>query len=101
MMKQTLFVPYEYDIQVLLYFMHAHFPSVIALTGREEVEATLEEADVQNEKRAKDAKKKYDLKLIVGRDAPTLFSQQKPQQLDLKHYGVTLKYYYSAMKLKI
>jgi hypothetical protein len=32
-MKQTLFVPYEYDIQVLLYFMHAHFPSVVAQTG--------------------------------------------------------------------
>ncbi len=28
MMKQTLFVNYQYDIQVLLYFMHAHFPSV-------------------------------------------------------------------------
>ena len=28
MMKHTLFVDYEYDIQVLLYFMHAHFPSV-------------------------------------------------------------------------
>lgn len=36
-MKQTLFVPYEYDIQVLLYFMHAHFPSVVAQTGQEEV----------------------------------------------------------------
>jgi hypothetical protein len=27
-MKQTLFVEYQYDIQVLLYFLHAHFPSV-------------------------------------------------------------------------
>ena len=43
-MKQTLFVPYEYDIQVLLYFMHAHFPSVVAQAGQDEVLATLEEA---------------------------------------------------------
>ena len=41
MMKQTLFVPYEYDIQVLLYFMHAHFPSVEAILGQDEVVATM------------------------------------------------------------
>lgn len=98
MMKQTLFVPYEYDIQVLLYFMHAHFPSVIAEVGQDEVQATIDES---NGEKPSATKKKHDLKLIIGSDEPTLFNQQKPPTQDMKHYGVTLKYYYTAMKLKI
>ena len=78
LMKQTLFVNYEYDIQVLLYFMHAHFPSVETKMGQDEVEAALGKKS-----------SKYDLKLIIGRDGNS------------KQYGVTIKYYYSAQKLKI
>ena len=37
MMNQTLFVPYDYDIQILLYFMYAYLPSVIAETGQDEI----------------------------------------------------------------
>jgi hypothetical protein len=40
-MKQTLFVPYDYDIQVLVYFMHAHFPSIQTELGQDEVDATM------------------------------------------------------------
>lgn len=37
-MKQTLFVDFEYDIQVLRYFMHAHFPDVIITeAGQDEI----------------------------------------------------------------
>ena len=40
-LKQTLFVPFEFDVQVLLYFLHAHFPQVTTSLGRDEVQATL------------------------------------------------------------
>jgi len=39
-LKQILFVPYEFDIQVLVYFLHAHFPSVQTVLGMDEIEAT-------------------------------------------------------------
>lgn len=40
-MKQTLEVPFQYDMQVLLYFLHAHFPSVETELGQDPVQATL------------------------------------------------------------
>ena len=40
-LKQTLFVPFEYDIQVMLYFLHCHFPQVETQMGQDEVQATL------------------------------------------------------------
>jgi hypothetical protein len=78
MMKQTLFVDYLYDIQVLLYFMHAHFPSVQTKMGQDELSATLDKKNSG-----------HDLKLIIGRDGNS------------KLHGITIKYYYTAQKLKL
>ena len=83
-MKQTLFVEYQYDIQVLLYFLHAHFPSVKTQMGQDEIEATLIES---GEKKAPKKGPKYDVKIIID----------KTHAND----GIILKYYYSAQKLKV
>ncbi len=55
--------------------------------GQDEIDAAMNE---------KNSKSKYDLKLIIGREEPFQKSNNT-----LKHYGVTIKYYYSAQKLKI
>ena len=72
-MKQSLILPFEYDIQILLYFLHSHFPDVNTQLGQDEIEAT------ESGKTTK-----YDIKILIGGDQ-----------------GITLKYYYEAQKLKV
>ena len=75
-LKQSLLVPYAYDIQVLLYFLYAHFAAVNVTAGQDEVEATLTGRTT-----------KYDLRIQVG--------QTKQDK------GVVLKYFYSAAVIKV
>ena len=84
-MKQTLFIPFEYDVQVLLYFMHSHFPNVQTELGQDEVDATLAEKSLEK----KDSGK-HDLKIMIGSNA-----------LNQKEFCVELKYYYRAQKVKV
>lgn len=89
-LKQTLFVPFEYDIQVLLYFLHAHFPSVETDLGVDEISAThLEQFRKQLGESAWPERPKYDLKITVK---SALAAQDK---------GVVLKYFYAAQKIKV
>ena len=57
--------------------MHAHFPSVQTKMGQDELTAALDKSTG------------HDLKLIIGRDGNS------------KLHGITIKYYYSAQKLKL
>lgn len=42
-LKQSLIVPYEYDVNVLFYFLKTHFPTVEVIQGKDEMLATLHE----------------------------------------------------------
>ena len=42
-MRQQLSVPFEHDIQVLVYFLYAHYPHVETQQGQDEVDATMNE----------------------------------------------------------
>ena len=42
-LKQSLFVPYPYDIQTLMYFLAAQYPEVQAYQGQNEVDASMKE----------------------------------------------------------
>ena len=53
--------------------MHAHFPSIVAETGQDEVQATMEEHGIIEKKENVGKSKKYDLKLVIGRDQPSMF----------------------------
>lgn len=86
-MKQCLFVPYEYDIQTLVYFMSAQFPCISVIQGQNEVLASMRDNGMLM---GPQSGKKYDLKIVIGRENP----QDKQQ-------GVVIKYYYKAMKLKL
>ena len=55
-LKQTLFLPFEYDVQILLYFLHSHFPDVSTQLGQDEIEAATESGKTT----------KYDLKILIG-----------------------------------
>ena len=71
---------------MLLYFLHAHFPSVTTKLGQDEIQATLA-ADGQPGAEGARKGPKYDVKIMID----------KTQAND----GVSLKYYYSAQKLKV
>ena len=90
MLKQTVFVPFEFDIQVLLYFLHAHFPSVETEMGQDEISATQrEQFGKQLGEGTLFNQPKYDLKITV---------QSAPEAQDK---GVVLKYFYSAQRIKV
>jgi hypothetical protein len=77
-LKQSLLVPFAYDIQVLLYFLYAHFANVKVTNGQDEVEATLTGRT-----------SKYDLRIQISGSGS---KQDK---------GVVLKYFYSASVIKV
>lgn len=81
-----MFVPFEYDIQVLLYFLHSQFPTVQTELGEDEIKATMIESGVGMQKT-----KKYDLKIRVSNK----LAASEPQQF------ITLKYFYSAQRIKL
>ena len=70
-MKQSLVVPYQYDIQVLLYVLYAHFPEVTTQLGKDEVQATAIDNHLHPAGN-QEGKKKYDLKIVIGTKAITL-----------------------------
>jgi hypothetical protein len=76
-LKQCLYVPYEFDIQVLVYFLHAHFPSVETVLGMDEIEASSGNTSKQA--------KNYDLKVVLGNSVAEGGAT-----------GVVLKYFYTA-----
>ena len=66
-------MPFEHDIQVLVYFLFAHFPNVETQDGQDEVDATMKELEMSgDEAKTKAKKRSYDLKLVIGRNAPGL-----------------------------
>lgn len=90
-MRQSLQVPFEHDIQVLVYFLFAHFPNVETEAGQDEVDATMQELGMYNaeEAKVKSKRRSYDLKLVIGRNAPPGLEQSA-----LTDYGVEVYYFY-------
>lgn len=82
-----MFVPFEYDIQILLYFLHSHFPTVKTELGEDEVAAT----QIENGMKSGSKTKKYDLKVMVSNK----LSASDPHQF------ITLKYYYLSQRIKL
>ena len=88
-MKQQLSVPFEHDIQVLVYFLYAHYPHVETQQGQNEVDATMNDFGYQN-----GHQKSFDLKLIVGRNPPPEGVVHPPNV-----YGIEIFYFYRSQKL--
>ena len=95
-MKQSLQVPFEHDIQILVYFMFAHYPHVETVHGQDEVEATMNEMHNGGDKaeQCSSGVKKFDLKLIIGRNPPPEGIVHPPEC-----YGVEIYYFFKSQKL--
>jgi hypothetical protein len=91
-LKQSMMIPYIFDIQVLVYFLKSHFPSVDIVEGEDEINATMIESGYST----KQKKKKYDMKILVKSHIDL---NQNPK-ID-KVNTMTLKYYYSAQMMKV
>ena len=68
-MEQTLYVPFQHDIQVLGYFLHSYYA---------QVDVEFPKADEFEENQTEAAKnKKYDIKFIVEGQIEVLYFRKK------------------------
>ena len=94
-MKQTMQVPFEYDVQVLLYFLHSHFPQVETSFGQDPVQATFEDHGMAAKEQGRKAS--HDIKIVIGR-TPTQENEQADED-SISLTGITISYFYSQQKL--
>eukprot|EP00356_Strombidium_inclinatum_P000596 CAMPEP_0170513018 /NCGR_PEP_ID=MMETSP0208-20121228/67169_1 /TAXON_ID=197538 /ORGANISM="Strombidium inclinatum, Strain S3" /LENGTH=209 /DNA_ID=CAMNT_0010796705 /DNA_START=1704 /DNA_END=2330 /DNA_ORIENTATION=+ len=92
-MKQTLMVPFPYDIQVLVYFLSSHFPRVEVENGQDEVKATLKEMS-QPPSSDLPVKAPYDLLIRVGGTAKEMAGDKQDDCIEIR-------YFYHPQKLQV